>query len=135
MRESGVKVIPRPPLELGVAPAEPRGGQNRLGDYVLLDRLGSGGSGVVYRAWQLSLQRFVALKLVEEGEPTEADRFEREARTAAKLSHPHIVPIYEVGQHEGRRYLAMKLIEGRAMNQVRVEPRQAVALMCQAKIG
>src|SRR4051812_30457667 len=123
---------PPPSTLRAVSDVEAQAGQNRLGDYVLLDTLGSGGSGVVYRAWQLSLQRFVAIKLVDRGDAADAERFEREARMAARLSHPHIVPIYEVGEHEGRRYLAMKLLEGRPMNRVRLEPRAAVALMCQA---
>ncbi len=109
------------------------GGQLRFGDYVLLDRLGTGGSGVVYRAWQLSLQRLVALKLLDgQTDDRDEDRFARESRTAARLSHPHIVPIYEVGEHEGRRYLAMKLVEGQALNHVVIQPRRAVELIWQA---
>src|SRR5436190_234524 len=109
----------------GEGPAEPvgqpRAGQPRLGDYVLLDRIASGGSGVVHRAWQVSLQRFVAIKLLGHAEPIEAERFVREARMAARLSHPHIVPIYEVGEHEGRQYLVMKYIDGLSMDKVRVD--------------
>jgi WD40 repeat protein/predicted Ser/Thr protein kinase len=106
-------------------------GQTRLGDYVLLDRIASGGSGVVHRAWQVSLQRFVAIKLLGPADAVEAERFVREARMAARMSHPHIVPIYEVGEIDGRQYLAMKFIAGQSMDRVRVEPKRAVAIICQ----
>ena len=106
-------------------------GQTSFGDYVLLDRVGSGGSGAVHRAWQLSLERLVAIKLIDAG-ATEGERFVREGRMAARLSHPHIVPIYEVGAHEGRRYLAMKLITGQSMKGLCLPPRQAVTLLRQA---
>jgi WD40 repeat protein len=101
-----------------------------LSDYRLLEKLGSGGAGTVYRAWQVSRQRYVAIKLVETG-GVDAERFEREVRLAAGLTHPHIVPIEEVSQHEGRRYLVMRLIEGQSLDRARVEPRQAMVLMCQ----
>jgi len=104
----------------------------RLGGYVLLERVGSGGSGVVHRAWQISLQRFVALKVVHEVDPLDAQRFAREAHTAARLSHPHIVPIYEVDEEGGRHYLAMQLIAGQSLNRVQVTPRRAVELISQA---
>jgi WD40 repeat protein/predicted Ser/Thr protein kinase len=113
-------------------PLEAEGEKARLGDFVLLERLGAGGAGVVHRAWQLSLRRFVALKIVHEGEPVDAQRFLREAHMAARLSHPNIVPIYEVGEEKGRHYLAMKLVEGRAMSQLVVSPARAAELMVQA---
>ena len=87
----------------------------RLGDYVLLDELGHGGMGVVYRAKQISLDRIVALKMIRD-ERLDADdertRFEGEAQSAARLDHPHIVPIYDVGEIDGRAYFSMRLIEG-----------------------
>jgi WD40 repeat protein len=103
----------------------------RLGDYVLLDRIGSGGSGVVHRAWQISLQRFVAVKLVgvADGDAIEGERFLREARMAAGLAHPHIVPIYEVGVHEGRHFLVMRLVTGPSLNKLQLPHRRAVELM------
>jgi WD40 repeat protein len=117
---------------VGVVGLEPGQTRLELGDYVLVEQIGSGGSGTVHRAWQRSLERFVAIKLVEGGSAADAERFQREARTAARLTHPHIVPIYEVGAHEGRQFLVMRLIDGQSMDRVRVDHRRAIALMCQA---
>lgn len=71
--------------------------------------------GVVWRVWQESLQRMVALKMIRSGllaTPGEVQRFRREAEAAASLDYPHIVPIYEIGEDEGRHFFSMKLIEG-----------------------
>ncbi len=87
----------------------------RLGDYDLLERLGQGGMGVVYRARHRPLNRLVALKIISAGElaaPDFVERFRIEAEAAASLDHPNIVPIYEIGREGERHFFAMKLAEG-----------------------
>jgi eukaryotic-like serine/threonine-protein kinase len=98
-----------------------------FGDYVIHDRLGSGGMGVVYRAFQRKANRLVALKLIKAdwcGDSTEVTireaekRFRNEAQVLGQLEHDHIVPLYDVGQAEGLFFFSMRLIKGRSLGQI-----------------
>jgi len=98
-----------------------------VGRYLVLDRVGEGGMAAVYVAYDPELDRKVALKLVEGGDsdPEEgALRMLREARALARLSHPHVVPVYDVGEHEGGVYLAMELVEGQTLRAWLGQPRR-----------
>src|SRR5690606_5402343 len=90
----------------------------QLGDFELCEELGRGGMGVVYRARQRSLDRAVAVKLILQGtqaSEVEKARFRAEVAAAARLEHPHIVPIYQVDEAEGWQFFAMKIIDGNTL--------------------
>src|SRR5688572_33103629 len=89
--------------------------------YRLLHTLGEGGMGVVYRAEDLQLGREVAVKLLRMESVTSTEwfaRFEREARLASSLQHPHICTIHELGEHEGQPFIAMERLEGQTIRQL-----------------
>ena len=102
---------------------------DRFGKFVLVEKIGEGGMGAVWRAYQTDLRRTVAVKFVKDDDPEILARFIREAHTAAGLTHPNIVATYEAGEHEGRHYIAMEYIEGQDLKKRRVDVPTALALM------
>ncbi|MCA9237359.1 MAG: serine/threonine protein kinase [Planctomycetales bacterium] len=105
--------------------------ESRLGDYRIVRELGRGGMGVVYEAEQISLTRRVALKVLPFAamwDRKQLTRFQNEARAAAQLHHPHIVPVFGVGQERGVHFYAMQLVQGQSLDRLILELRRAAAL-------
>src|SRR5260370_42622691 len=99
---------------------------DQIGDYRIIREIGRGGMAVVYEAEQESLGRHVALKVLPHRSATDAiclARFRREARSAARLHHTHIVPVHEVGEAHGIHYYAMQFIQGQGLDDVLCELR------------
>ncbi|GIK17511.1 MAG: hypothetical protein BroJett003_24750 [Planctomycetota bacterium] len=102
-----------------------------IGEFELREMIGRGGMGTVYKAWQQSLRRLVAVKVLAPhiaGSRGNVVRFQREAQAAAKLHHPNIVPIFALGEDQGIYYYAMELIEGRGLHEIIREERQRAGL-------
>jgi hypothetical protein len=107
-----------------------------LGKYVLTTPLGKGSMGVVYKAWDRGLRRWVAIKLLlGTTDPQLVVRFRREAETSAAIQHPNIVPIYDVGESKGRPYLVMKYVEGSTLVGMALSLEQSIRVMLQAAHG
>jgi tetratricopeptide (TPR) repeat protein len=100
--------------------------RQKFGRYELQKEVGRGGMGIVYRAWQPDLKRIVAIKIVTSTSEEDLKRFRREAETAAKLSHPNIAPIYEVGSEDNRPFIAMAFIDGRTLTKAEVSMQRKV---------
>ncbi len=103
--------------------------ERRVGAYVLLDAIGEGGAGRVFRAWHAELKRLCAIKFLTVDSDDQRARLQREAQTAAKLAHPCIVAVYEIGAHRGAPFIAMEYVDGPTLGQVRMTPREALELM------
>jgi tetratricopeptide (TPR) repeat protein len=130
-------VIANPATPSSGAGSLPRGTSVRyFGDYEIREVLGRGGMGIVYSARQVSLDRPVALKMIRVGtlaDEAELRRFQNEAESIARFDHSGIVPIYEVGEHDGQRYFSMKLIAGGSLADrlaaYKDDPRAAAVLL------
>ncbi|HLB80043.1 MAG TPA: serine/threonine-protein kinase, partial [Dongiaceae bacterium] len=101
----------------------------RFGKFVLVEKIGEGGMGTVWKAYQTDLRRTVAIKFVKDDDPEILARFIREAQTAAGLSHPNIVATFDAGEIEGRHFISMDYIEGQDLKKRRVDVPTALALM------
>src|SRR5262245_31569134 len=110
--------LPPPPAAEGCSTGV-GGASARIGRYVITGKLGEGGMGVVYSAYDDQLGRPIAVKAMSslDGDDTARKRFWREARTAASINHPNICQLYEVGEDRGRLFIAMERLEGETLTE------------------
>ncbi len=116
---------------------------SRIGDpdycfqkFVLVEELGKGGMGVVWKAWQRDLKRWVAIKFLQSEDDEELRRFLREAQTAARLSHPNIAAVYDLGEEAGRVYIVMEFVDGSSLHQLgKLEPARAMEILRDAALA
>ena len=114
-----------------------------IGRYEIVSELGRGGMGVVFKAWEESLQRFVAIKMLGDqltDDESLVTRFLREARAVADLNHPNVVQVFTVDTHDGRPYFAMEYVEGESLTELIrtsrcVDPKRAVQLLKEVATG
>ncbi|MBM3887889.1 MAG: serine/threonine protein kinase, partial [Verrucomicrobia bacterium] len=114
--EADAETVTFPPASASPAPQRPSA--TDFGRYELLEEIGRGGMGIIYRARQKDLDRIVAIKVILAGQlasPEELRRFETEARAAARLQHPHIVRVHDAGQVHGQHYFAMEYVAGSSL--------------------
>jgi len=104
-----------------------------VNQYVLAGMLGQGGMGQVWKAWDTKLSRWTALKFLTVSDPASRKRFEREAKLAARLRHPNIAAVYEVGQGRGRDFIAMEYVDGLSLGKANLSVREAAQVI--AKIA
>jgi len=117
-------MTPETPPQVAAAAADPR---NRFGRYVLLRLLGRGGAGVVRVAWDTQVGRAVAIKFIASPDDAQRRDLLREAQLAARLEHPHIVPVYEVGETPDASYIVMKYVVGARIDEAPIGLREKVA--------
>jgi len=121
---------PAPPPGLGGVPDEvteaSRDPEKLLNQYVLVRLLGAGGMGAVWKAWDTKLARWTAIKFLSLSADEAVERFQREAKVAARLRHSNIVMVYEVNEAKGRHYIAMEFVEGRGMDKASLPVRTAI---------
>jgi hypothetical protein len=121
------------PVEVAEAVAH---SENHAGKYVKVSSLGKGGMGEVWKAWDRQLCRWTALKFLHQEDPEQLARFRREAQMAARLSHPNIAAVYEVGQVGGKQFIAMQFVPGTSLAALGPrKPRLVVELLRDAALA